>query len=62
MNRPETNFPLQRQVSQKLYLDAGKTSMVLDEPVTEVSKITFDATTGVAEFTHTFDKRTELTG
>jgi predicted acyl esterase len=62
VNRPEADFPLQRQVSRKLYLDAGTSSLVLEKPVTEVSKIAFDATTGVAEFTHTFDKRTELTG
>jgi uncharacterized protein len=62
VNRPEADFPLQRHVSRKLYLDAGKSSVVLEEPVPEVSKIAFDATTEVAEFTHTFDKCTELTG
>jgi predicted acyl esterase len=62
VNRPEANFPLQRQVSRKFSLDAGTSSLVLEKPVTEVSKIAFDETTGVAKFTHTFDKRTELTG
>ena len=62
VNRPEADFPLQRQVSRKLYLDAGTSSLVLEKPVTEVSKVAFDATTGVAEFTYTFDKRIELTG
>jgi uncharacterized protein len=62
VGRPEADFLLQTQVSRKLYLDAGTSSLVLEKPVTEVSKIAFDATTGVAKFTHTFDKCTELTG
>jgi predicted acyl esterase len=62
VNRPETEFPLSRQVSKKLYLDASKSALSLDQPITESSQIKIDAKTGLAEFTYTFQEKTELTG
>jgi hypothetical protein len=62
VNQPEADFPLQRKVSRRLYLNTGKSSMVFKQPVTEVSKNAFDVTFEVAELIHTFEKRTELTG
>ncbi|KAF4627834.1 hypothetical protein G7Y89_g10319 [Cudoniella acicularis] len=61
INRPEADFPLTRQESKRLFLDAKFGTARYEKPSVP-SRISFDATTGSAQFVHTFAKRTELTG
>ena len=62
INRPETSFPLARQVTQNLYLDAKDSSMSWSTPISHSSSTKFPAQTGTVEFSYTFPQRTELTG
>jgi len=62
VNRPEQDFPLQRQVSRKLFLDAFTGQMSLDTAPQAESQVKCDARTGLLKFTHVFNTRTELTG
>lgn len=59
--RPESSFPLPRTQYKKLYLDASHEAMQ-PEPVTEVSKVSYEADTGSVHFDYVFPEETELTG
>ncbi|OBT64187.1 hypothetical protein VE03_06879 [Pseudogymnoascus sp. 23342-1-I1] len=61
INRPEISFPLMRQQSKALYLDAKSMALSFYR-FAEESKASFEATTGVLRFCHTFTERIELTG
>ncbi|HXJ16701.1 MAG TPA: CocE/NonD family hydrolase [Candidatus Polarisedimenticolia bacterium] len=60
-NRPENEWPLARTQYRKLYLDAASRALSA-RPVTNESKITYDAQTGKATFDIAVDDETELTG
>lgn len=60
INRPENEFPLNRQLSKKLFLDA-KSGTMQWKPLSE-SSMQFDAVSGEAKFVHTFASQMELTG
>jgi predicted acyl esterase len=60
-NRPENEFPLKRTQYTKLYLDAAS-SILNKEPVAAESQVSYDSTTGEADFDITFDEDTELSG
>src|SRR5262245_41845718 len=62
VNRPEDEFPLARQQSKALFLDAASSTMSMDKPVQQEAKIEFDVVAGRNSFTYTFPARTELTG
>ncbi|KAK7423486.1 hypothetical protein QQX98_000943 [Neonectria punicea] len=62
INRPETDFPLSRQQTKTLYLDALSGSLKWDVPAPSDSSVRFDAQTGSAEFIYVFHRRVELTG
>ncbi|KAL2824323.1 hydrolase CocE/NonD family protein [Aspergillus pseudoustus] len=62
INRPEGEFPLTRQVSQKLFLDADKGTLVSNICPPEESGVRFEAQAGEASFVYEFRQRTELTG
>ena len=62
VNRPEVKFPLDRQVTQSLYLNAQDGTLNWSTPISAPSSAKFDAQTGTAEFSYTFLKHTELTG
>jgi predicted acyl esterase len=62
VNRPEAEFPLSRQQSRKLFLDASNSTMKLDQSAAEEASVKFDAADGQAEFIHIFAERIELTG
>jgi predicted acyl esterase len=59
--RPEENFPLERTVYKKLYLDATARSMSYELPLGS-AKVRYDAKKGRATFDIKFDEDTELTG
>lgn len=60
--RPETEFPLARQQAVKLYLNAQNGALESDAPAAaQVSYAAADGK-GCVQFTHVFDKDTELTG
>ncbi|KAL2832205.1 hydrolase CocE/NonD family protein [Aspergillus pseudoustus] len=64
VNRPEQGFPLARQLSRRLYLNAADATMEWESPFEQdrQSKVEFDACTGTADFFYTFPERTEITG
>lgn len=62
INRPEEQFPLARQQSKALFLDAASAAMKMDIRVEQEAKVDFDAAEGKTSFTYTFAERTELTG
>jgi uncharacterized protein len=62
VNRPEDEFPIARQQSKALFLDAASSVMNMDKQVQVESRSEFDAVTGKSTFTYTFPDRTELTG
>jgi predicted acyl esterase len=64
INRPEQEFPLARQLSRHLYLDAQSAIMKWESPLPDdnQSKIAFDACSGTVDFLYTFPERTEITG
>jgi uncharacterized protein len=62
INRPETSFPLKREISRKMYLDCDGLGLHLDQPVTQTNSLHFNASTGKAEFVFTTSETMELTG
>jgi len=63
INRPEGEFPLPRQQTKHLYLDASSKTMSAEQSQKTTNSVTFDSTAKEhVDFTHTFDQRTELTG
>lgn len=60
-NRPEDDFPLARTRYERLHLDARDGSMAREAPAAEAS-VSYDAQTGEATFTYTFEQDTELSG
>ncbi|RCX09934.1 hypothetical protein DFR58_13228 [Anaerobacterium chartisolvens] len=60
-NRAEKEFPLARTQYQRLYLDASNGSLS-KEPMTNVSKVSYDSQTGQVNFDITFEEDTEITG
>lgn len=63
LERPETSFPLERQVLKKLYLDASTMTMETKQPEREAeTSYRADNYQGHVTFTHVFDKDTEVTG
>lgn len=62
INRPEADFPLARQQTKLLHLDAASKTLSWDIPVSSESSIHLDSKTEEVLFTYTFPKRTELTG
>jgi uncharacterized protein len=59
--RYENEWPIARTEYRKVYLDAAKGTLNLDE-VKGQGKISYDSQEGKAEFDLTFDRDTELTG
>ncbi|KAL1900677.1 hypothetical protein Sste5346_002402 [Sporothrix stenoceras] len=62
VNRPEMEFPLARQQSKRLFLDAKGASLHWEVAPAQAQSIEFDAVTGTANFIYVFPERTELTG
>ena len=62
VNRPESEFPLGRQVSRKLYLDSQEKRLIMDAGGPRKYSTKLDAHDGKVEFIWTAPKRTELTG
>lgn len=60
-DRPENEFPLRRTQYRKLFLDAGCGAMKA-EPVTEVSKVSYNGETEEVTFDYRFEEETEVTG
>lgn len=60
-NRPEKEFPLARTQYKKLYVDAARKALSF-EPVTQESKISYEAEQGTTTFDVTFQEDTEITG
>jgi predicted acyl esterase len=61
VNRPEKEFPLARTEYKKLYLDAAQRALSF-EPLTTVSRVSYDAKDGLTTLDLTFEEDTELTG
>ncbi len=61
VNRPEREFPLARTQYRKLYLDASNATLSRD-PVTTLSKASYDAAEGRTTFDIKFEEETEITG
>lgn len=62
VGRPENNFPLDRTVYTKLYLDAEESGTLSLTPVRIESHVSYDPETDEADFDHTFTEDTELVG
>ena len=63
LERPETDFPLRRQVLKRLYLDAGSMSMSPKLSGVECeASYRSDDFEGHVSFTHVFQEETEITG
>jgi predicted acyl esterase len=60
-DRPEKAFPISRTEYKKLYVDAAKGTLQF-KPVEAVSKVSYDAVTGLAAFDIAFDEEIEITG
>lgn len=60
-NREENNFPLDRTVYQRLYLDAAQGQLKAECPIREVSQ-SYESLTEESYFTYRFQEETELTG
>lgn len=59
--RPEKEFPLARTKYEKLYLDA-KSGKLTRDPIVAESSLSYEAKSGIANFTIGFDEDIELTG
>ncbi len=62
VGRPENDFPLDRTVYTKLYLDAGEAGQLSSMPVPAESHLSYDPETQEANFDYTFAEDTELVG
>ncbi|PYH93144.1 alpha/beta-hydrolase [Aspergillus ellipticus CBS 707.79] len=61
VNRPETSYPLSRQTSWRLFLDAGSNSLQTETP-DKAGKSVYDAINGSVSFSYQFPSRMEFVG